>query len=88
MSDKINTIQQRLELAGHMPEAFDTGDSAAFRWREDVTTLLAENELLRAALQKIAEGAHGDYVGAGIGWRLGHQAIEHIARTALARHNA
>jgi hypothetical protein len=43
----------------------------------------AEIRRLRSALQKIAEGAHGDYVGAGIGWRLGHQAIEHIARTAL-----
>ena len=59
--DRIDSIRQRLALAGEMPEAFvDRRDSAAIRWREDVTTLLAEIDRLRkfeeAALAMVEMG--------------------------------
>ncbi len=65
-SDSIDSIRQRLELAEHFPETFGSGNSAADRWREDVTTLLAEvetwgriwnnTELLAARVEALRDG--------------------------------
>jgi hypothetical protein len=49
MSDSIDIIRQRSELAHALPELLGS-DSAARLWREDVITLLTEIDRLRAAL--------------------------------------
>lgn len=48
MTDRPDGIRQRLELTEHFPDTFNSGNSAADRWREDVTTLLTEIERLQA----------------------------------------
>jgi hypothetical protein len=60
-SDKLAEIKQRYR------------DDPNMYWVSEVDWLLGEVERLRAALEQIAEGAHGVYLATGIGTRLTHR---------------
>jgi cell division protein FtsB len=85
-------IHRQAELQGQIANQEQRWREAEVEWVERFESLAgerdelrAEVERLRAALEKIAEGAHGVYLTAGVGTRVSHKTIESIAREALVR---
>jgi hypothetical protein len=99
MSDKISeadwvTLVTRLEeamcIVPFMPRQEDVVTLLSLAANGNQHALCVEDleqqvERLRTALEKIATGARGEYLSAGIGWRIGHKTIESIAREALGQ---